>query len=101
MTLTKRELASRIADKTGYTSTESLQIIQAAINVISDELQRGNRIELRDFGVLGVKKRKSRIGRNPNKPQVTFKVPARYQVYFKTGRNLKKQIAKSLGTPKT
>ncbi|MBI3991174.1 MAG: HU family DNA-binding protein, partial [Candidatus Omnitrophica bacterium] len=52
---------------------------------------RGEKIELRNFGVFKLKQRKSRIGRNPRTGQVV-PVPPRKVVIFKPGLEIKKKV---------
>jgi DNA-binding protein HU-beta/integration host factor subunit alpha len=44
--------------------------------------------------VLEVQKRKSRIGRNPNKPEAEVVIPERAVVKFKSGKILKQMLKK-------
>ncbi|MBR7137479.1 MAG: HU family DNA-binding protein, partial [Clostridia bacterium] len=55
-------------------------------------------IELRNFGVFEIKVRKSRKGRNPNKPKNEVVIPERAVVKFRAGKELKKLSNNS--TPK-
>jgi DNA-binding protein HU-beta/integration host factor subunit alpha len=51
-------------------------------------------VELRNFGVLEVQRRKARIGRNPNKPETEVVIPERAVVKFKSGKILKQLLKK-------
>ena len=50
-------------------------------------------MEFRDFGVFEIVTRKSRIGRNPNKPEDVVVIPARKVVKFKPGKRLRKIVS--------
>ncbi|MCX5757301.1 MAG: integration host factor subunit beta, partial [Candidatus Hydrogenedentes bacterium] len=65
MTMTKRELVINVATQLGMTQSDVAKIIEGTFDVIAHALARGDRWELRDFGVFEVKTRASRIGRNP------------------------------------
>ena len=91
MTVTKKELVERIAEKVGQTKVVSKKIIQLFLDSIIQELENGNRIELRDFGVFEVKQRAARIGRNPRTGE-SVSVPARKVVSFKVGRLMKEKV---------
>jgi len=54
-------------------------------------LMRGEKIELRNFGVFKLKQRKSRTGRNPRTGEVV-PVPPRKVVVFKAGLEMKQKI---------
>ena len=64
------------------------------LDYIAEELVSGRNIELRNFGVFEIKVRKSRKGRNPNKPEVTVAIPERVVVKFRAGKELRERIAK-------
>jgi nucleoid DNA-binding protein len=55
-------------------------------------LSDGRNVELRNFGVFEVQIRKSRIGRNPNKPETDVVIPKRAVIKFKAGKELKAQL---------
>jgi len=87
-TITKKELVERISNSTGQTKIRTKETVQLFLDAITEELEKGNRIELRDFGVFEVKSRADRVGRNPRTGE-TVKVPARKVVTFKVGRKMK------------
>lgn len=90
--VTKRELSMRIAEETGQTQQEVLTVVQKTLDFIVDALAKGRNVEFRDFGVFKVVQRKSRIGRNPNKPKNTVTIPSRKVVKFKSGKIMKKRV---------
>jgi integration host factor alpha subunit len=92
VTMTKRELVIRVANQLGMTQNDVAQIVEAAFETISEALAKGERWELRDFGVFEVKTRASRIGRNP-RTGAQVPVPARKVVTFKPGKRMKEMIA--------
>jgi nucleoid DNA-binding protein len=92
MTLTKRGLALKLAKNNGLTQQKSIDTVQGIIDIISDELLNGNRIELRTFGVFELSTRKQRIGRNPNSPEDDIIIPERTVVKFRAGLNFKDKI---------
>ena len=60
ITITKKQLVEKVSNKADQTKIKTKEIIQLFLDVIIKELQKGNRIELRDFGVFEVKTPKSR-----------------------------------------
>ena len=64
-TVTKKELAYRISEKTGLKKVVIKRVIQCFIDEIIDELAAGNRLEFREFGVFETKTRAARKARNP------------------------------------
>ena len=92
MTMTKRNIALKVAEQTDMTQHEAFEAVQAVLNVITDELASGGHIELRGFGVFEIITQKSRIGRNPNKPEITVRIPERNVVKFRAGRELANKV---------
>ena len=90
--MTKRDLVVRIAKETGTIQKDVADIVQMTLDNLSDELIKGNTIELRNFGVFEIKVRKSRKGRNPNKPEDEVIIPERCVVKFRAGKELKEQV---------
>ena len=94
-TIAKRTIAERIAERQGLGQIQTLQIIQAFLDEIIEELAHGNRLEFRDFGVFETVVRKARTALNPKtleKVQVSSKVV----VKFKVGRLMKEKVEKLL-----
>ena len=92
MTMTKRELVIRVANKLGMTQSDVAKVIEGTFETISAALAEGKRWELRDFGVFEVKKRASRIGRNPRTGD-QVPVPERRVVTFRPGKKMKEVVA--------
>lgn len=94
-TVTKLELTERVARLTGSDPASIKPVLQSVLDCISDYLVEGRRIELRNFGVFSVKRRKPRMGRNPNKPGKDIPIPPIKMVHFKPGHLLKQRVIKS------
>ena len=90
-TVTKKELVSRIADRTGQTKVVTKDIIQLFLDEIISELGRGNRLEFREFGVFEIKERAARKAQNPRTLE-KVDVPAKRVVKFKVGRLMKERV---------
>lgn len=97
-TVTKKELVSRIADRTKQTKVVTKDVIQAFLDEIITELGKGNRLEFREFGVFEIKERAARKAQNPRTGEKVH-VPSRHVVKFKVGRLMKKKVS-SLGSRK-
>jgi nucleoid DNA-binding protein len=94
MTLTKRDLVIRISGETSLGQQQVFDVIQKTLDYISEALAKGDKVELRNFGVFEVKVRKARVGRNPNKPEVDVPIPARSMVKFKAGKEMRADVLK-------
>ena len=93
--MTKRELVVRISKETGIVQEDVYTVVQKTLDYITEGLVKGEHIEFRDFGVFEICVRKSRIGRNPNKPAATVRIPERRVVKFKPGKRMKEMVLKS------
>ena len=89
--MTKRELVINVAEKLGYTQNEVSVVVQTTLGAISESLSKGNRLEIRNFGVFEIKVRDARIGRNPRTGDV---VPIREKcvAVFKPGKALRELV---------
>jgi nucleoid DNA-binding protein len=92
MTLTKRNLVSRISSENDLNQQQVFDVIQKTLDYIAEALAKGDRVELRNFGVFEIKIRKARIGRNPKKPETDVSIPARAAVKFKAGKEMHMQV---------
>jgi DNA-binding protein HU-beta len=83
----KLDIVNAIVAKTNITRTKAEQAVETVFEAMKNALGRGERIELRRFGVFNVKPRKTGIGRNPRTgPQVS--IPPGKAVRFKPGNEL-------------
>ena len=89
--MTKKDIILKVSDETNLKQIDVKKIIQKTFDCITDALVRGEKIELRNFGVFKVKQRKSRTGRNPRTGQ-EVPVPPRKVVVFKPGLDMKKKV---------
>lgn len=94
MTLTKRDLVVRISDETALVQQQVFDVVQKTLDYISEALARGDKVELRNFGVFEVKVRKARVGRNPNSPETDVAIPQRAMVKFKAGKEMRTDVLK-------
>jgi nucleoid DNA-binding protein len=99
MTLTKRDLVTRISNETGLVQQQVLDVVQKTLDYIAEALAKGDKVELRNFGVFEVKVRKARIGRNPNAPETDVPIPERSVVKFKPGKEMRAEVLKLGTTP--
>jgi nucleoid DNA-binding protein len=97
--MTKRDLVVRISEETGLIQQDVYAVIQKTLDYIVEALQKGENIEFRNFGVFEVRKRKQRIGRNPNRPEQVVTIPERKVVKFKPGKIMKQIITGQPSAP--
>ena len=89
--MTKAELVEEVARSTELTKKHAEIIVNTVFESIVDSLKAGEKIELRGFGSFRIRRRGSRIGRNP-KTGDRVKVPARRIPYFKPGKELRELL---------
>jgi integration host factor subunit beta len=96
--MTKKDLARAIAGETGLTQGQAGAIIQRVLDGITETLVSEGRIELRNFGVFEVKRRRPRRARNPRTGEAVG-VPAKLVVTFKPGREMEERVGQLRGVP--
>ncbi len=89
--MTKKDIILKISDETNLKQTDVKKVVQKTFDFMIEALVRGEKIELRNFGVFKVKERKSRTGRNPRTGEVV-PVPPRKVAVFKPGLEMKMKI---------
>ena len=83
--MTRKDIARTIADQLGLTQIQASQIVHRLFDVIVNTLVEEGRVELRNFGVFEVRRRKARKARNPRTGEKVI-VPEKCVVTFKPGQ---------------
>lgn len=83
----KLDIVNRVADRTGVPKMKAEQAVEALFHSMKEALMRGERIELRGFGVFVVKPRKRGVGRNPRTGEEVA-IPSGKTIRFKPGKEL-------------
>jgi nucleoid DNA-binding protein len=96
--VTKKDLTKAIAEEMALTQTQVMEIVQRVLDGITQTLLREGRIELRNFGVFEVKKRRPRQARNPRTGE-KVDVPEKVVVTFKAGRKMEQRIGQLKNLP--
>jgi nucleoid DNA-binding protein len=65
MNVTKGDICSRVAKRTGVQTSETKVVFDAVLDEIFTVLSEGKRIEIRGFGAFKIRDRRERMGRNP------------------------------------
>jgi DNA-binding protein HU-beta/integration host factor subunit alpha len=84
----------RISEETGLIQMQVMEVVQKTLDYIGESLARGDKVELRNFGVFEVKVRRARVGRNPNAPKATVPIPQRSVVRFRPGKEMRTEVMK-------
>lgn len=83
----KLDIITEVVNRTGITKTKAEQAVESVFESLKNALARGDRIELRGFGVFSVRPRKTGIGRNP-RTGAEVNIPPGKAVRFKPGKEL-------------
>jgi nucleoid DNA-binding protein len=96
--MTKKDMARAIADGMGIPQTKAKEVVRRVFDGITEALVQEGRIELRNFGVFEVKRRKPRTARNPRTGEEVM-VPGRLAVTFKPGREMVERVGQLKKVP--
>ena len=89
--MNKAELVAAIAEKTELSKKDTEKVLKALVDVITDELKNGEKVQLVGFGTFDISERPARKGRNPQtKKEIT--IPASKAPKFKAGKALKDAV---------
>jgi len=89
--VTKKEIVKQISDDLGLTQLKTKEIVQKTFDAIVETLLAEKRIELRNFGVFEVKRRKARKARNPRTGE-RVDVEPKLVVSFKPGKEMEERV---------
>ena len=86
--MNKTELVAAMAEQTNLSKKDAEAALKAFIDVVSEELKIGEKVQLVGFGTFEVSERAAREGRNPQTGE-TMEIKASKTPKFKAGKALK------------
>ncbi|MDR3268342.1 MAG: HU family DNA-binding protein [Tannerella sp.] len=89
--MNKTEFVNAVAAKAGFSKVSGKKAIKAVIETISEEVEKGGKVNIIGFGSFYVTTKAARKGINPATQQV-IQIPARKVVKFKVGADLAKVV---------
>jgi len=89
--MNKNELVASMAEKAGMKKSEAEKLLKAFVDTVTDELKKGEKIQLVGFGTFEVAEREARTGRNPRTGE-TMTIAASKNPKFKAGKALKDAV---------
>ena len=89
--MNKTELITAIAQSADISKKDSEKALKAFVDVITEELKKGEKVQLVGFGTFEVTERAERMGRNP-KTKETMVIAASKAPKFKAGKALKDAV---------
>ena len=96
--MTKKEIVKQISEEMGLTQLQTKVIVQRTFESIIETLLREGRIELRNFGVFEVKRRKARKARNP-RTGAKVDVEPKNVVTFQPGKEMEERVRQMTNVP--
>jgi len=90
--MNKSELIAAVAEQAEMSKKDAETAVTAMVDVISEALRRGEKVQLVGFGSFEVKSRAARTGRNPQTKEA-IPIPASKSPVFKAGKALKDAVA--------
>jgi DNA-binding protein HU-beta len=90
-TVTLRHLAAALAESYGVPKNQTNAILTDMVETIAGHLKRGRRIRFSGLGILQVRKRPARMGRNPATGE-PIKIKASKKIAFRAAKDLKEAI---------
>src|SRR5262249_1386936 len=96
--MTKKEIVKEISERAELTQLKTKEIVQWTFDAIVDTLIEDGRIELRNFGVFEVKRRKARKARNPRTGD-RVDVEPKNVVTFKPGKEMEERVSQMTSLP--
>ena len=91
--MNKAELIAAVAENAELTKKDAEKAVKAFIDVVTDELKKGEKVQVVGFGTFEVAERAAREGRNPRTGE-TMTIAASKTPKFKPGKALKDEINK-------
>jgi DNA-binding protein HU-beta len=92
-TVTLKNIAAEIAEKHELPKKQLNAIMEDLIAHLVKNLKKGNRVRMAGLGILQVRKRAARMGRNPATGE-TIKIPAKKKIAFRAAKELKEAVGK-------
>ena len=90
--MTKSELIEAISRKQKHLPAKDVELaVKHLLDLMSDSLAQGQRIEIRGFGSFSLHYRPPRVGRNPKSGE-PVSLPAKYVPHFKPGKQLRERV---------
>src|SRR5688572_17854677 len=87
-TVTKADIVEKVYQKIGFTKKEASRLVEMVFDSIKTTLEGGEKVKISGFGNFIVRKKKERVGRNPQTGE-QIKISARHVLTFRPSQVLK------------
>lgn len=85
--MNKTELVAAMAERAGLTKADAAKALTAYVDVVKEQLAKGDSVSLIGFGTFSVTERPARMARNP-RTGAEIKIEAKKAAKFKAGKGL-------------
>ena len=89
--MNKTELVAAVAEQADISKKDAEKVLKAFVDVVTEEMKKGEKVQLVGFGTFEVSERAAREGRNPQTGK-TLKIEACKAPKFKAGKALKDAV---------
>jgi len=94
--MNKSELIKKMTERLDQLTSRDVDLaVHSIIEIMSDSLAAGERIEIRGFGTFSNHYRKPRTVRNPKTGEIGIFKPGKFVPHFKPGKDLKRRVDES------
>ncbi len=90
-TMTKADIVEKVYQKIGFSKKEASELVELVFRTLKDTLRNGDKVKISGFGKFEVRKKKERIGRNPQTGD-QIKISARRVLNFSPSQVLKAML---------
>ena len=91
MAMTKLDIIQNVTDKLGLSKRDSTRILESVLEIMKEQLSKGDPVKISGFGNFVVKNKNARRGRNPQ-TGAECEIVARKVLTFKSSQILKKTL---------
>lgn len=92
-TVTLKQIAAELAEKNDLPKKTLNTLMEGLVASLVKNLKKGNRVRMAGLGILQVRKRAARMGRNPATGE-TIQIPAKKKIAFRAAKELKEAVGK-------
>ena len=99
--MTKSELIDVLSRKLNHLAYRDIELsVKSLLEMMSQSLSNGERIEIRGFGSFSLHHRPARVGRNPKTGEAVA-LPAKHVPHFKPGKELRERVDQGMHREQT
>ena len=91
MAMTRIDIIQNVTDKLGLPKRDSTRIVESVLEIMKEQLSKGDTVKISGFGNFVVRNKKARKGRNPQTGS-EMEIAARRVLTFKSSQVLKKML---------